>query len=67
VAETLRGGGVLLRDKRPELVAELVHQVASDATLRAKLLETQARAIAAIRATDFGDLLRQRLRPVLER
>jgi glycosyltransferase involved in cell wall biosynthesis len=66
VAETLRGGGVLLRDKsRPEETAELVHAVLSDSSLRAAVLETQARAIAEIRATDFGALLRERLAPVL--
>jgi hypothetical protein len=29
-------------------------------------METQARAIAEVRATDFGALLLDRLRPVLE-
>jgi glycosyltransferase involved in cell wall biosynthesis len=66
VAETLRGGGVLLRDKAPELVAELVHQLVSDPTLRGAVLASQARAMEAIRATDFGALLQDRLRPVLE-
>ena len=66
VAETLRGGGILLREKHPELVAELVHRVMTDASLRATVLETQRRAIAAIRATDFGALLRSRLLPVLQ-
>jgi glycosyltransferase involved in cell wall biosynthesis len=66
VEETLRGGGVLLRDKsRPEQTAELLHAVLSDASLRAAVLATQARAIAEIRATDFGALLRERLSPVL--
>ncbi len=66
VAETLRGGGVLLREKRPELVAELIHGVVADPSLRAAVLETQRRATAEIRATDFGALLRERLSPVLE-
>jgi glycosyltransferase involved in cell wall biosynthesis len=66
VAETLRGGGVLLRDKAPELVAELIHHVVSDAGLRAAVLASQQRALDAIRGTDFGALLRERLRPVLE-
>jgi len=66
VRETLRGGGVLLREKTPELVAELVGRVLSDPALRAAVLASQARAIAAIRATDFGALLRERLRPVLQ-
>jgi glycosyltransferase involved in cell wall biosynthesis len=66
VAETLRGGGVLLHDKAPELVAELVDRVIRDAVLRAALLASQRRAVDALRATDFGALLRERLRPVLE-
>lgn len=66
VAETLRGGGVLLRDKSPALVAELVDRVINDAALRAGVLRSQARAMDAIRATDYEAVLRDRLRPVLE-
>ena len=67
VRETLRGGGVLLRDKEPAAVAGLVRRVLTDDALRARVMETQARAIAEVRATDFGALLLDRLRPVLER
>ena len=66
VRETLHGGGLMLHDKRPEVVAELVHAVLTDPALRAAVMETQARAIAEIRATDFGALLRERLAPVLD-
>ena len=66
VRETLHGGGVLLGDKSPEVVAELVHGVLTDKVLRAAVMATQARAIAEIRATDFGALLRERLAPVLD-
>ena len=65
VAETLRGGGVLLKEKRPEVVAELIRSLLTDARLRSAVLETQDRAMAGIRATDFGKLLFERLRPVL--
>ena len=65
VRETLRGGGVLLRDKDPAAVAGLVRRVLTDDALRARIMETQARAIAEVRATDFGALLLDRLRPVL--
>ncbi|HXK10727.1 MAG TPA: glycosyltransferase [Vicinamibacteria bacterium] len=65
VRETLRGGGVLLEDKRPELVAELLDRVTRAGELRRAVLESQARAVAAIRATDFGALLRERLDAVL--
>jgi glycosyltransferase involved in cell wall biosynthesis len=65
VRETLGGGGVLLREKRPEVVAELVHRILHDDLLRARILETEARAGAALRATDFKALLLERLSPVL--
>jgi glycosyltransferase involved in cell wall biosynthesis len=65
VRETLRGGGVLLSDKRPELVAEILDRLTHGSALRRAVLESQARAVAAIRGTDFGGLLRERLAPVL--
>jgi glycosyltransferase involved in cell wall biosynthesis len=65
VAETLRGGGVLLKGKRPHEVAELVRMVLTDARLRTAVLATQERAMAEVRATDFGALLLDRLAPVL--
>ena len=67
VRETLRGGGVLLREKEPTTVAGLMHHVIRDETLRAQVLKTQARAIAEVRAIDFGSLLLDRLAPVLGR
>lgn len=67
VRETLRGGGVLLKKKRPEVVAELMGSLRSDPRLRAAVLATQDRAVAAVRATDFGALLLERLAPVLGR
>lgn len=66
VRETLHGGGVLLQDKRPELVAELLDRLTHAGPLRRTVLASQARAVAEIRATDFGALLRERLQPVLE-
>ena len=66
VKETLRGGGLLLRDKQPETVAELLHDVARDTPLRRAVLATQERALHELRALDFGALLLERLAPVLE-
>jgi glycosyltransferase involved in cell wall biosynthesis len=65
VGETLRGGGVLLREKPPLEVAELLGRLLGDASLRASVLASQARAMAEIRAIDFGALLLEKLRPVL--
>jgi glycosyltransferase involved in cell wall biosynthesis len=67
VRETLHGGGLLLQDRRPDLVAELLDRVTHGGPLRRAVLESQARAIAEIRATDFGALLAERLSPVLPR
>jgi glycosyltransferase involved in cell wall biosynthesis len=65
VAETLRGGGILLSEKDPMTVAALIDRVTADGALRATVLRTQERAMADIRATDFGALLLDRLGPVL--
>ena len=65
VKETLRGGGILLREKRPEVVAELIGRLREDAVLRSVVLRTQERALAAVRAIDFSALLQERLAPVL--
>lgn len=65
VAETLRGGGVLLKEKRPEVVAELLHRLLTDGALRSGVMGTQERALAEVRAIDFGALLRERLEPAL--
>jgi glycosyltransferase involved in cell wall biosynthesis len=65
VAETLRGGGVLIRDKRPADVAALLDAVARRPELRAAVLAGQERAIEGVRRTDFGALVRERLGPVL--
>jgi glycosyltransferase involved in cell wall biosynthesis len=66
VAETLGGGGVLLKEKRPALVAELIDRMVSDLALRRSVLATQERAVRRIRETDFGALLLERLSPVLD-
>jgi glycosyltransferase involved in cell wall biosynthesis len=66
VAETLRGGGVLLKEKHPEIVAELLRDLVAEGPLRRAVLATQRRAIDEIRRIDFGALLLERLSPVLQ-
>ncbi len=66
VRETLHGGGVLLREKEPLAVAELIQSVLTEPAFREAVMKTQARAIGRIRSTDFGALLRERLSPVLD-
>ncbi len=65
VRETLHGGGVLLREKPPEVVAELVHRILTDSALKKNILATQEGAVQELRRTDFGVLLLERLGPVL--
>jgi glycosyltransferase involved in cell wall biosynthesis len=65
VAETLGGGGILIDAKDPVEVAALIDRVLTDDALKSAVLRTQERALAALRAVDFGALLRERLAPVL--
>ncbi len=65
VWETLRGGGLLLQDKRPEVVADLLDRLTRGGDLRRAVLASQSKAIAGIRSTDFGALLQERLKPVI--
>jgi glycosyltransferase involved in cell wall biosynthesis len=66
VSETLRGGGLLLRDKAPEAVAETVHAVLTRPDVRGAILERQRIAMEQIRGTDFRALLLERLEPVIQ-
>jgi len=66
VRETLGGAGVLLTNKSPELVAELLGRLLGDAALRASILRGQREAIARWKGMDFAALLRERLAPVLD-
>jgi len=65
VRETLRGGGVLLREKQPEPIAELMGLLGRDGGLRSAVLGRQRRAVEAIRAQDFGEILLRHLEGVL--
>jgi glycosyltransferase involved in cell wall biosynthesis len=65
VAETLGGAGLLLSDKHPELLAELLGQLSSESALRSAVLAAQARRVAELRAVDQRALLLERLEPVL--
>lgn len=65
VAETLAGAGVLLREKRPELVAGAIEALVGDPGLRAAVLAGQERVAARIRATDFAAVVLGALAPVL--
>lgn len=62
VRETLQGGGVLLTEKKPEVVAEFLGMVVGDAPTRAAVLNTQERALARIGSVNIGDRLDQMIR-----
>lgn len=66
VKETLQGGGVLLKEKEPEVIAELLGVATTDAATRAAILKTQDRALERIRSVDIGDRLDAALRTVQE-
>jgi glycosyltransferase involved in cell wall biosynthesis len=66
VAETMGGAGVLLAEKRPELVAGVVESLLRDRALRASVLAGQEKVAARIRATDYSTLVLGALAPVLE-
>ncbi len=64
VKETLQGGGVLLLEKKPEEIAELLGLVMGEGPLRAAVLKTQATALEKIRSVDIGQQLDQALQLV---
>ncbi len=64
VRETLQGGGILLTEKRPEVVAELLAMVMNDQAFRAAVVKTQEQALARIRSVDIGEKLDEALRMV---
>jgi glycosyltransferase involved in cell wall biosynthesis len=66
VRETLRGGGVLLTEKRPELVAELLELLLRDAALRRAVLATQQRVVDELLRVDYAGLILERLAPALQ-
>jgi hypothetical protein len=65
VAETLDGAGVLFREKRFDLLAEMVHRVATDQTLRAAIVQGQDERLRRYEQLDIPGLMRQALAPIL--
>lgn len=66
VKETLGHGGILLKEKNPEEIAELLGMVVPEGPIRRAVLETQKAALEKIRSVDFAALLDQALRTVVE-
>ncbi len=65
VPETLAGAGVLLRDKRFDLIAETLGRVAEDEPLRRAILQGQRERMARYERQDLGANLKRLLAPLL--
>jgi len=65
VPETLDGAGVLFREKRHDLVAEMIVRLARDAALRAAVLRAQDERLERYTRTDLAAILRGHLAPLL--
>ncbi len=66
VRETMAGGGLLLEDKDPRIVAASLDRVLSDSAFREQVLASQGRTLAAAKATDFGALLEGHIKAAVE-
>ncbi len=65
IPETLDGAGVLLREKRFDVAAELVGRIARDAALRGALVARQDQRLRRYLDQDFGAMWRAHLAPLL--
>ena len=54
VPATMDGGGVLVDDKDPALVAPLIHEIATNRALQDDIIATQDAALDRLEAKDFG-------------
>jgi L-malate glycosyltransferase len=66
VRETLQGGGILLGEKKPEEIAELLGLVIPPGPTRDAVLQTQVKALEKIRSVDTGARLQQHVNSVLK-
>ena len=65
VPETLDGAGVLLREKRHDLIAEVLGRVAEDENLRAGILKGQRERLARYERQNLAADLKRHLAPLL--
>ena len=66
VSETMNGGGILLDDKDPRIVAATLDRVLGDEGFRRAVLASQERTLSAAKAIDFGRLLEAQVETALE-
>jgi glycosyltransferase involved in cell wall biosynthesis len=62
VAETMNGGGMLVRSKEPLAIAALIHEILSQPALRGAILAGQGKALAKYRRQRTGGILLDYLR-----
>jgi glycosyltransferase involved in cell wall biosynthesis len=65
VRETLGGAGVLLREKRPEVVAGVLDELLRDRGLRAAVTGAQRSEVERRRSVDYPALLLRSLEPIV--
>jgi L-malate glycosyltransferase len=65
VPETLDGAGVLVREKRFDLIAEVLGRVTEDEPLRGALIQGQRERLARYERQDLAADLRRHLQPLL--
>jgi len=65
VPETLAGSGVLFREKRFDVVAEMMGRLTGEPAFRDAVLRGQRERLARFEATDVAAALRRRLEPLL--
>jgi glycosyltransferase involved in cell wall biosynthesis len=61
VSETMAGGGILLDNKDPRVVAEALHLVLTDPAFRTRVLSSQDNTLRAAKAIDFDALLERHI------
>ncbi|MDR0994019.1 MAG: glycosyltransferase [Verrucomicrobiota bacterium] len=65
VPETMDGAGVIIREKKFDLIAEVLGRVTEDAPLRAAILKGQQERMLRYEQQDLGAELRRQLAPLL--
>ena len=65
VPETLDGAGVLVREKKYDLIGEILGRVAEDAALRAAILQGQRERLTRYERQDLETDLKRLLAPLL--
>lgn len=66
VPETLDGAGVLVREKRFDLIAEVLGRVTEDEPLRAAILKGQRERLARYEKQDLAEVLKRILSPLFK-